>query len=54
MVATAENLFFSALRLRSALGAGLEDRKASLSALQRLQVRVRVRVRVRVKIKGQP
>ena len=37
MVATAENLFCSALRLRCALGAGLESRRSSLKALQRLQ-----------------
>jgi hypothetical protein len=36
MVTTAENLFCSALRLRCALSAGLESRRASLGALQRL------------------
>ena len=36
MVATAENLFCSALRLRCALAAGLENRKATLNTLQRL------------------
>lgn len=36
MVATAENLFCSALRLRCALAAGLENRKSTLNALQRL------------------
>lgn len=37
MVATAENLFCSALRLRCAVSAGLEDRRASLASLQRLE-----------------
>ena len=37
MVATAENLFCSALRLRCALSAGLESRRSSLNALQKLQ-----------------
>ena len=37
MVATAENLFCSALRLRCALSAGLECRRSSLNALQKLQ-----------------
>ena len=36
MVATAENLFCSALRLRCALSAGLENRRVSLKTLQRL------------------
>jgi hypothetical protein len=36
MVATAENLFCSALRLRCALAAGLENRKVTLNTLQRL------------------
>ena len=37
MVATAENLFCSALRLRCALSAGMENRRISLKTLQRLQ-----------------